>query len=120
MVKLWLEKVLNNLVTVLRVLACASCNVPNVSIHRLLAARVVFSMVSFRFVLLPLYLLAVLQTSSTGQTFVQMSLLKKSKSLPNFRFQISWCIVNSIGVVGYVVVLPLVVFPSDTLTLLSR
>ena len=43
-----------------------------------------------------------------GQTSVQMSLLLiKSKSLPNFRFQISCCIVNS---VGYVVVL--MVFPS--------
>ena len=52
-----------------------------------------------------------------GQTFVQMALLLiKSKSLSNFRFQISWCIVNNVGVVGHAVV----VFPLDMLTLLSR
>ena len=51
-----------------------------------------------------------------GQTSVQVSLLLiKYKHPPNFRFQISWCIVNSVGVVGHVVVL-LVVSPSDTLT----
>ena len=59
---------------------------------------------------------AVLISCSTdltyGQTFVQMSLLPiKSKCLPNFRFQISCCIVNSIGVVRLVVV----TFPSDML-----
>ena len=75
--ELWLEKVFNSHVVVLHVLACASCNVTNVSIHRLLIACVVF---------------------------VQMSLLLEiSKSLPDFRFQISWCIVNSVGVVGHVV-----------------
>ena len=31
-------------------------------------------------------------------------LLIKSKSLPDFRFQTSWCIVNSVGAVGHVVV----------------
>ena len=43
--------------------------------------------------------------------------LIKSKSLPNIRFQISWHIVNSVGVVGHVVVVE--VFPSDMLMLLS-
>lgn len=48
----------------------------------------------------------------------EMSLfLIKSKSLPNS--QISWCIVNSAGVVEHAVVVLLVVFPSETLMLLS-
>ena len=46
----------------------------------------------------------------------EMSLMK-SKSLPNS--QISWCIVNSAGVVEHAVVVLLVVFPSETLMLLS-
>ena len=55
-----------------------------------------------------------------GQTFVQMFLLLiKSKSPPNFRFQISWCIVNSVGVVGHIVVVH-VFFPLDTQKLLLR
>ena len=46
-------------------------------------------------------------------------LLRKSKSLPNLRFQISWCIVNSVEVVvRHVVVDVLVFFSSDTLMLL--
>ena len=62
--------------------------------------------------MLLLYLIAI-------QISVQMSLLLvKSKSLLNFRFRTRWCIVNSVGVVGHVVVV--VVFPLDTLTLLSQ
>ena len=63
--ELWLscglKKSLKSHVVVLRVLACASCNVTNVSFHRLLVTRIVFSMQShqviFRFVMLLLYLI---------------------------------------------------------------
>ena len=107
-------------VVVLRVLACASCNATNVSIHRLLVAHLVFSMPSHQVSFQICRATAALNSSSTDltsdQTFVQMSLLLiKSKSLTDFKFQIIWCIVNSVGVV-----VVLVVFASDTLTLLSR
>ena len=119
---MWLEKVFNIHVFVLRVLACASCSVLDVSIHRLLVTCVVFSMLSHQVSFQICRAAAVLIICSTdltcGQTSVQMFLLLiESKFLPNFRSQIGCCIVNSVGVAGHVV---LVVFPSDTLVLLFR
>ena len=75
--ELWLEKVFNSHVVVLCVLACASCNVANISLHRLLVARVVFStpsrQVSFQICCATAVLISRSTDLTYGQTFVPPS-----------------------------------------------